>query len=83
MEGGAEGSLVDTLPIELLVEVFIYCVDLPVDVLPIALVCRKWKETIFGAPSNRLWERLAKLDYPYLKFAKIKMRNWLILYRAR
>ena len=70
-------------PPEILAHIFSYSATSAKEGLAVALVCKWWKNTIFGTVANEIWESLAKEEWPYLKLKNIKLSNWYCLYRSR
>jgi len=74
---------INSLPVEILAEIFAFAVDYSNDTFALALVSHQWKTAIFDSLSNSLWEKLSKLEWPYLSLQNVKMRNWYRFFKTR
>lgn len=74
---------INSLPVEILAEIFAFAVDYSNDTFALALVSHQWKTAIFDSLSNSLWEKLSKLEWPYLSLQNVKMRNWYKFFKTR
>ena len=74
----ASCSIVDHLPPELLIEIFVFCTeDLGDGLVPLTLarVCRYWRDV--GSASPRIWQRLVLSDRHKLEASHAQAELWL------
>jgi len=69
--------------LEILVEIFAFAVDSARDALHLMLTCHWWNSAVMDSVSNPIWQKLSKIQWPYLKEFDVKVRHWEQFYKAR
>jgi len=73
----------DIIPLEILVEIFTFSVERATELLPLFLTCHWWNSALSDSCSFPLWQKLSKVEWPYLKECDFKVRNWGRFYKTR
>jgi len=78
-----DGTSADLIPLEILVDIFAFAVDSARDALQLMLTCHWWNSAVMDSVSNPIWQKLSKIQWPYLKEFDVKVRHWAQFYKTR